>query len=108
MVILGQDFYQQRKNDLLFYEEATITPIKDEEGRILQYLKIGKLVDREKLISHQLSTEIQDAKDLINYILPSPYKDDHLQFELKFKAYNYLGGDYVSFLKPIKILMPLL
>ena len=92
-------FINKRKNDVFFYEEATITPIKDEEGRILQYLKIGKLVDREKLISHQLSSEIQDAKDLINYILPSNYQDHRLQFELKFKAHNYLGGDYVSFFK---------
>ena len=43
-------FVNQRKNGRLFYEEATISPIFNSLGQIKQYLKIGKLVERERLL----------------------------------------------------------
>lgn len=92
-------FVNRKKSGELFYEEATISPIKTPYGDIFRFLKIGKIVEREKMISHELSNEISDAKEFIHYVLPNDYKDDSVEFSMKFKAYNYLGGDYVCFTK---------
>ena len=83
----------------LFYEEATISPIFNVKGRIVSYLKIGKLVSREKLLTGELDLEIKAAKDLITYMLPLSYKDAAISFDARLKAYNYLGGDFVCFEK---------
>lgn len=92
-------FINRKKNGDLFYEEATITPIQVGEESPKYFLKIGKLVEREKLISNELSSEMQSAKNFIHYLIPSHYRDEIIDFEMKFKAYNYLGGDFACFKK---------
>lgn len=92
-------FINRKKNGELFYEEATITPIQIEESHKRFYLKIGKLVEREKLASNELSAEMENAKSFIHYLMPDLYQDENLSFQMKFKAYNYLGGDFAVFKK---------
>lgn len=90
-------FVNRRKNGRLFYEEATISPIFNTLGQISNYLKIGKVVERERLLSQELNQEIKSAQDLISYMIPINYSDCNISFESKVKAFNYLGGDYVCF-----------
>jgi PAS domain S-box-containing protein len=90
-------FINRQKNGRFFYEEATISPIVNSLDNITNYIKIGKLVNRERLLSDHLSQEIKTAKDIIAYMLPPDYKDDNLHFEAMAKAYNYLGGDFICF-----------
>jgi PAS domain S-box-containing protein len=92
-------FINRRKNGRLFYEEATISPIFNTLGQISNYLKIGKVVERERLLSQELNKEIKSAQDLISYMLPMDYADANICFVSKVKAFNYLGGDYVCFEK---------
>lgn len=92
-------FVNQRKNGRLFYEEATISPIFNSLGQIKQYLKIGKLVERERLLVKELSQEMKAASETMEYILPADYSDKYISFKSKVKPYNYLGGDYVCFEK---------
>ena len=90
-------FVNRRKDGLFFYEEATISPIFNAFKQITQYIKIGKLVNRERLLSDELSQEIRVAKDIIAYMLPPDYQNHHLHFQSNAKAYNYLGGDFICF-----------
>lgn len=90
-------FINQRKDGRLFYEEATISPIFNSLGQAKDYLKIGKLVEREHLLSKELSQEMKLAREVMAYILPADYSDKHINFKSMVKAYNYLGGDYVCF-----------
>lgn len=90
-------FVNKSRSGSLFYEEATISPIFNQQGRVVSYLKIGKLVNREKLLTSELDLEIKAAKDLITYMLPLSYNDEALSFDARLKAYNYLGGDFVCF-----------
>lgn len=92
-------FVNRSRSGSLFYEEATISPIFNQQGKIVSYLKIGKLVNREKLLTNELDSEIKAAKDLITYMLPLSYTDEMLSFDARLKAYNYLGGDFVCFEK---------
>lgn len=90
-------FVNQRKDSILFYEEATISPIYNTLGQIVNYLKIGKLVERERLLNQELNEEIKLAQELMAYMLPRDYSDDFIRFHSKVRAYNYLGGDFVCF-----------
>lgn len=90
-------FINKSLNGGLFYEEATISPIFNTKREIINYLKIGKCVERELLLTDSLNSEMIQAKELLSGMLPIFYKDQHLQFDSKMKAYNYLGGDFISF-----------
>ena len=90
-------FVNKRKDGRLFYEEATISPIFNSLGQVKDYLKIGKLVEREHILTKELSHDMKMAKEVMKYILPADYSDKCLSFKSKVKPYNYLGGDFVSF-----------
>jgi PAS domain S-box-containing protein len=47
-------FTNQRKDGLLFEEEATISPVKDESGRIISFVKVSRDVTRENMLMLQL------------------------------------------------------
>jgi len=103
-------FVNKNKNGKLFYEEANITPIYNNAGNITSYLKIGRVVERERLLSNELNKEIKKAKDMIAYMLPIKFKDENLSLNSRLKAYNYLGGDFISFKKisPSKYILSLI
>lgn len=90
-------FVNQRKDGRLFYEEATISPIFNSLGQAENFLKVGKMVERERLLSKELSKEAKLASEVIDYMLPEDYSDKYISFKSKIRAYNYLGGDYVCF-----------
>ena len=92
-------FVNQRKDGRFFYEEATISPIYNTLGQVEDYLKIGKMVEREKLLTSELSEEMELASEVMAYMLPADYSDKYISFKSKVKPYNYLGGDYVCFQK---------
>lgn len=92
-------FVNQRKDGRRFYEEATISPIFNSLGQAENFLKIGKMVEREHLLSKELSQEMKIASEVMDYMLPADYSDKYISFKSKIKAYNYLGGDYVCFQK---------
>ncbi|MBF4694338.1 SpoIIE family protein phosphatase [Fusibacter ferrireducens] len=92
-------FINKSKDNILFYEEATISPIKDGHGNIEKYLKIGKNITREKLLLDHLSQEVKLARTVLDSLLPSPLGDDFLQFDYHMIHYNEIGGDFIYFNK---------
>lgn len=90
-------FINQSKNGLLFYEEATITPIKNNHGQIEKFLKIGKNITRERMLLNELSKEVKLARNVLEAFLPSKHKDSHIDFEYRITAFNELGGDFICF-----------
>lgn len=92
-------FINKSKDNTLFYEEATISPIKDGHGNIEKFLKIGKNITREKLLLDHLSQEVKLARTVLDSLLPSPLNDDILQFDYHMNHYNEIGGDFIYFNK---------
>ncbi len=90
-------FINQSKNGLLFYEEATITPIRNSHGHIEKFLKIGKNITRERMLLDELSKEVKLAKNVLEAFLPSNHLDSHIKFNYKITAFNELGGDFICF-----------
>lgn len=90
-------FINQSKNGLLFYEEATITPIRNSHGHIEKFLKIGKNITRERMLLDELSKEVKLAKNVLEAFLPTNYTDAHIRFNYRIAAFNELGGDFICF-----------
>lgn len=92
-------FINKNKYKELFYEESTITPILNSEGNIVNYLKIGKNVTRERMLLTELSNEVKVAQKVMESMIPNKYNDELISFECHMEAYNYLGGDFIHFEK---------
>ncbi len=92
-------FINKSKNGLIFYEEATITPILNSHGAIEKYLKIGKNITREKMLLAELSKEIKVAKRVLNSFLPNKISDRRINFDFELIDFNEIGGDFIYFKK---------
>lgn len=90
-------FVNTSKNQERFYEEATITPLKNSHGEIEKFLKIGKNITRERLLLDELSKEVKLARKVIDALLPSAYSDDRVKFDYNIMHYNEIGGDFIYF-----------
>lgn len=92
-------FINKNKTGGYFYEEARITHINDINDNINGYLKIGKQVERERLLTDELNQEMIAAKEIMINMLPESYKTCSISFDYVLKPFNYLGGDFISFVK---------
>ena len=90
-------FVNKSKNDHLFYEEATITPLYNVHGEIENFLKIGKNITREKHLLDELSEEVKLAKRVLEALLPKPARHDKIRLSFHLTNYNEVGGDFVYF-----------
>lgn len=63
------------------------------------YLKIGKQVERERLLTAELNKEMVAAKEIMVNMLPDPYHSQSISFDYVLKPFNYLGGDFIAFVK---------
>lgn len=90
-------FINRSKNDHIFYEEATITPIKNSHGAIERYLKIGKNITREKMLLAELSKEVKVAKNVLKALLPEKSNDGFIDFDYHILDYNEIGGDFITY-----------
>jgi PAS domain S-box-containing protein len=59
-------FHNRRKNGELFWEEATIGPVKDDSGRIVNFLALKKDITRRKETEDQLRALLQRYEQLLN------------------------------------------
>ncbi|MBS7526048.1 SpoIIE family protein phosphatase [Fusibacter paucivorans] len=90
-------FINRSKDGELFYEEATITPVRNGHGDVERYLKIGKNITRERLLLDQLSEEVKLARSVIDTLLPKFYQDEKIDFSYDMMHYNEIGGDFIYF-----------
>ena len=51
------EFYNKNKNGELFWERATISPIFDEQGQIINYVKVAEDITRRKQAEEELAAE---------------------------------------------------
>ncbi len=90
-------FINLSKDKNIFFEEATITPISNEDGEITRFLKIGKNITRERLLLEELSNEVKLAISVLDMLLPSNVKNETLAFDYHMVHYNEIGGDFIYF-----------
>jgi two-component system NtrC family sensor kinase len=62
--VLRSVVINKKKNGELFYEEKTITPLKDGEGSITHFVSTGKDITKAKQLEEQLAAIYQLGQDL--------------------------------------------
>lgn len=92
-------FINRSKKGETFYEEATITPVRNTHGTIEKFLKIGKNITRERMLLDELSKEIKVAQKVLRTFLPEPFEDDLVSFDYVIEHFNEIGGDFLLFRK---------
>ncbi len=80
------ELYNQRRNGECFWEEAVISPVKDERGEIINYIAVKNNINQRKEAQRKLiakNKELKDAKKLLNDIL-----------DLSIEGIRYVDKDY--------------
>lgn len=57
------EFFNKKKNGSFYWESASIAPIKNDEGKIVNYIKIGEDITDRKRLENQLSQSILKAEE---------------------------------------------
>lgn len=56
------DFHNKRKNGELFWESATISPIRNNEGKVINFLAIKEDITEKKMLEMQLEKVLQNME----------------------------------------------
>ncbi len=62
------EFHNKKKNGELFWEAATISPIFDKQGRIINFIKVAKDITERKLAEEQIKKDLKIKTALIQEI----------------------------------------
>lgn len=62
------EFHNKKKNGDLYWESATIAPIADSGGRIINYLAVKKDITEQRLAEDQLKASLKEKETLLQEI----------------------------------------
>ena len=112
-------FHNRKKSGELYWEHASISPVKNETGQITHYIAvkedITQLVESEEALKKAeedlrkknmiMEEDLLYAKKIQQSLLPSELpQSDFLKVSFKFKPLLAVGGDYLSFFPEINSL----
>ncbi|MGM0502463.1 MAG: MASE3 domain-containing protein [Bacillota bacterium] len=108
------EFYNCKKNGEYYWEDASISGIKDNDGTINHFLKVGEEITNRKEYEKKLkekSRQLEEANDKITedlnkakamheQFLPSCFpKVDDISFATYYQPAKKLGGDFYNIIK---------
>ncbi|MGM0369672.1 MAG: MASE3 domain-containing protein [Bacillota bacterium] len=108
------EFYNQKKNGSFYWEDASISPIEDNNGDIHHYLKVAEDITDRKEYEQELkekSEQLKEANDKINRdlnkakllhdrFLPSQFPEvEDLEFATFYKPAKKIGGDFYNLIR---------
>ena len=108
------EFYNQKKNGEYYWEDASISPIKDNDGDINHFLKVGEeITDRKeyeselkeksrqlKAANDKILEDLNKAKVLHEQFLPSDFPPlEELECASYYQPAKKIGGDFYNVLK---------
>ncbi len=62
------EFYNRKKNGELFWESATISPFYDDNDKLINFIKVGEDITKQKLATEAMEESILQYKVLFNQI----------------------------------------
>ena len=108
------EFYNRKKNGEYYWEDASISPIRDNEGDINHFLKVGEeITDRKeyekeleekseqlKRANKKITKDLNKAKSLHEQFLPSDFPEiKDIQFATYYQPAKKLGGDFYNIIE---------
>ncbi len=106
------DFHNKKKNGELYWESASISPIKNENGEITHFVAVKEdITDRKKAEEElritseklrerndEMEKELASAQVVTGLLLPdAPPIHERLRADFRFKPLETIGGDFFSF-----------
>ncbi|MBM7555919.1 MASE3 domain-containing protein [Halanaerobacter jeridensis] len=108
------EFYNQKKSGAYYWEDASISPIKDNDGDISHFLKVGEDISDRKEYEKELEEKSQQlkkandkiiedlnkAKALHEQFLPTGFPElEEVECATYYQPAKKLGGDFYNILK---------
>ena len=108
------EFYNQKKSGDYYWEDASISPIKDNDGEINHFLKVGEeITDRKeyekeleeksrqlKEANDKIIEDLNKAKALHEQFLPSDFPElEEVECATYYQPAKKIGGDFYNILK---------
>ncbi len=106
------DFHNIKKNGESYWESASISPIKGDDGEITHYVAVKEDITERKRAEEELRItgeilkkknselewQLKNAQAVTRLLLPeAPPRHDHLLVDFRFKPLEAIGGDFFSF-----------
>ncbi|MBN1499080.1 MAG: SpoIIE family protein phosphatase [Spirochaetes bacterium] len=106
------EFHNRKKNGELYWELASISPVRDGNGNVKNFLAVKEDITALKKIENMLRTsqtelqkkndayekELHYAQQVQKALLPLfPPENEHVLTRYRFKSLDAIGGDYFSF-----------
>lgn len=76
------EFQNKKKNGELYWERASISPIFDEHGKIINYIKVAKDITEQKLSLQALKENEEKFRTLFNHISDAVFIFDPETFKI--------------------------
>ncbi|MFO7818944.1 MAG: MASE3 domain-containing protein [Halanaerobacter sp.] len=114
------EFYNKKKNRECYWEDASISPILNNDGDIDHYLKVGEEITARKEYEKELEEKTQQlkqandkinedlnkAKSLHEQFLPSDFPElENLDCATYYQPAEKIGGDFYNILKIDELLI---
>ncbi|MBP7735288.1 MAG: SpoIIE family protein phosphatase [Spirochaetes bacterium] len=106
------DFHNSKKNGELYWESASISPIKNDEGDITHYVAVKEDITERKRAEEELRItgeklkeknselewQLMNAQAVTRLLLPeAPPRYERVLVDFRFKPLEAIGGDFFSF-----------
>jgi PAS domain S-box-containing protein len=101
------EFHNRRKNGEIYWESASISPFRNQEGRITHFVAVKEDITERKKVEEALRNrneamerELQYAQMIIRQILPdSAPRFPGLAVQFRYRPLEAIGGDLFSYIE---------
>ncbi|HBV86735.1 MAG TPA: hypothetical protein DEF42_08830 [Desulfosporosinus sp.] len=98
------EFHNRKKNGTLFWESASIAPVKDKDGQITHFVAVKEDITERKLAqkllreqNEKMQTELEMAAKVQRELLPVALAvKSNVTFAWRFKPSIYISGDMLN------------
>lgn len=99
------EFHNRKKNGELYWESASISPLRDSAGQVVRFIAVKEDITQRKLTEEALRVRNDILEEDLRYaqsvqfaLLPSePPASELVDIVFRFTPLDKIGGDYFSF-----------
>ncbi|MDF2501134.1 MAG: putative sensor protein [Anaerosporomusa subterranea] len=91
------EFQNKRKNGSIFWELASISPIRNAEGKVTHYLAIKEDITPRKQVEDMIRRDMELASRIQRGFLPPDLDNEFLAIHNIYQPYQHVSGDIFDY-----------
>ncbi|MDU4962279.1 MAG: PAS domain S-box protein [Sporomusaceae bacterium] len=91
------EFQNKRKNGSVFWELASISPIRNAQGQATHYLAIKEDITDRKQVEDRISRDMELSSRIQRGFLPPQLDNSYLTVRQIYQPYKHVGGDIFDY-----------